>query len=225
MTTTALADHQGVSKHTVYRALDDDEPALAGYPLEVREATEEDYEELDITRRTKRLVRLVTPGPSVDGDTDEDVERELGEEIESRAHHARDDLGSTRETIKWLEGIKNGSVKYEKAMAGAGKPRLMTFPPEAQFRAAKEAEQLRQWLDERERNFIPRGEVANALVSTATLLRDRMQAVPSRLADTLSSDMTVGQIRSELSDSIDAILHELGDEVERHLEDLMEAEG
>lgn len=218
VTISELSEMYGWSRRHIHRALKGD-VEIDGVEIEARPVEEADFEVMDITRRTKQLVRAHGPGPS--GLSDEDISEVTEDAIEEAVASARNGNASMRAAIAWLNRVADGKEFYEKMSGGSGASMELPFPPDTQLRARYKAVQLQQELDERERSYIPRDEVANALVSVGSLLHDRMQAVPSRLADTLSATSGASDIRKTLKWAVDDILTELGNETERHLEDLL----
>lgn len=155
-------------------------------------------------------------------DHDESDEAEpIGDRIDGAVAAAYGGTGSPESTLNWLERVRRGEVKEEKLSGGNSKPILVPASLRARTKAAVEAEKLRQFLDERERNYIPKHDVADALVTVGTLVRNRMQAVPSRLADEVAIAEDTNEIRKILARSIDDILRELGDAVEGELAELV----
>lgn len=207
MTIKELAAQLGCSRRSVERALDDD-GVLDGVQVEQRPATDEDYAR-GVTRRTSRLVRI--------------VEDEC-DEIERLTEEGLSLTGSTARTIARLERIYTGEEKRTVFTSKGDKFDDQPWSETAQLNAMMNAEKLRQYLDERERNFIPRELVADVLVSLASMLAGRLDALPARLADRVAVGMSVPEIRERLGAAIDEIRTELGDEAERHLQQMLGSE-
>jgi hypothetical protein len=204
MTLTDLAAHIGCSRRTVERALDAD-GVVGAHRLESRAVTAADLA-AGVHPKTSRLAR---------------VARQDATDIASRVDDAMSEHGSAEDTLEWLERIRAGEETCTVFTAKGEKFDDEPWPHAARSQAGKEAQRLREFLDERERAYIPRDIVSDALVSLAALLAARLSALPPRMADRLVGAETVSQMRERLKEAIDEVRAELGDEAERRLTEVL----
>lgn len=208
-----LADRLETSRRTVERAIDGDgvvEGPFGPVTITARPVEPADFDALKITRKTTRLVCVV----------DGQIERE----IDARVSSVIDGGGSAEETLRWLEDVRTGREKRV-YFASTGEKHTAEFSESARLTAGWQAQKIREYLDERDRNYLPRTDVAHAFAAVGVLFRDRMQSIPSRLADKLTGLRDVTQLRHRLAEAIDEVLFEVADAGERELASLLEGEG
>lgn len=199
VTIAEMADRLGCSRRSVERALSH-ESVVEGVRLEERPVTEADFDRPGVTRRTSRLVRLVTLRESPRGD------------------------GSTEETIEWLDSVGRGEVQDTQARGGDGGRVYADADLDVRMKARMNAEKLRMELAERERNYLPREKAVELLRYLGGILDGRTDGIAQCLADTIIGVRNGNEARTRLSEAIDGILNELGDEVENEVRDLIEKE-
>ena len=206
-----LAESLGVSRRSLERALDADgsiDTPAGPVRVQQRPATAEDYDTLGITRRTTRLVSVV-------GD---DVEREIDRAYDDVVNGVR----TAEDRLRWLDDIATGKARRVIFTSKGEKFDNEEFSESARLTANWQAQKIQEYIDERDRNYLHRMDVANAFAAVGSLFRDRMQSIPARLADKLSGIRSVADIRARLAEAIDEILLEVADAGERELAALLE---
>jgi hypothetical protein len=232
-TKARLAADLEISRRTLDRHLESGEPIETGLgelvELVERAPTAAEYAD-GLAKQTKSLVCAVKCGenapnsPEIEPETPskqpETPPDGVTPDPEQAARDALDGHGSAEETLVWLERIRRGEETRTYATA---KGELVTgeYSDMAQLRAAKDAQALRDHIADRDRHYIPREAVANAVVGLCAMLGGRLEALPARLAGRVAASSSIGEIREALTTEIDTIRDELGGEAERHLVDML----
>lgn len=204
-TVTALARELGVSRAKLVRAIEEDSE-IEGWRVESRPTTPADLELDGVTLRTKEVVRVV------------DDEPETGDGW----HEDEGSYGSLRESLQRLVAISRGKVEGFRAAGGDGGGSMEPASISEMSQATERAEKLRQRLEELDNLYIDAATVANALASLGALFRDRMQAVPSRIADKVAAAVTTEEVRELLTAAVDEVLMEMAAATKQRMTEVLD---
>lgn len=139
----------------------------------------------------------------------------------SEWHKDTKSYGSLRESLKRLVAISRGEAKGFRVTGGDGVGREEPPSIAEMSQATERAERLRQRLEDLECLYLERATVANALASLGSLFRDRMQSIPSRLADQVAAATTTEEVRKLLTDAIDEVLAEVAAAAKKTMTDVL----
>lgn len=200
-TITALARTLEVSRRTLVRALERGEE-IDGLRVESRPRTDEDLTLPGVNRGTTEVARVVPDAAETEEDDD---------------WHDDDAYGSLHESLRRLVAISRGEVTGFRASGGNGGGDQEPPSIAEMSQATERAEKLRQRLEELDSLYLPQDRVANALASLGALFRERLQAIPSRIADRVAAAEGSADVRSIIGSEVDEVLMEVADAADQCL--------
>lgn len=189
------------------RELDVSPPTVAtradrGEGIQWRERTDDD----DVHPAVRRLYRLTPPGEPEGEQTAEQPD-------EPTAHLAHEAwMGSDEAALAWHEAVAAGEILDSKGDPRGGVHHVLPSLATRQ-KSHTEAVRLRAVLAERERWYIPRQQVEDALYALGAAIRDSLLGLPPQL---------VGLSEREIRTVVETAIARYGDDVARRLRELVD---